>query len=79
MIGDQPIEKGDDPVRTESLPRAAGAIPDVQPANAVPLLATPAVPAGVPRPLGMRRISFAAWGLAGVVGIGLWVALFKLI
>ncbi|WP_157602414.1 hypothetical protein [Sphingomonas sp. PR090111-T3T-6A] len=31
------------------------------------------------RPLGGRRISFVAWGLAGVVGIAIWTLIIRLI
>ncbi len=44
----------------------------------------PARPVGMPeaaplRPLGGRRISFLAWGLAALAGLAIWVLIFKLI
>lgn len=72
MIGETPIDKGNESARIDGVPRATSAVSDAHGPEA-------AAPVAVPRPLGGRRISFAVWGLAGVAGIGLWVLLFKLI
>jgi hypothetical protein len=73
MIGDKPIEKGEDPVKVEGLPRVGGTMADV------PVAPASTTPAATPRPLGVRRISFTAWGLAGATGVALWALIFKII
>lgn len=71
MIGDDPTGKDSETMIPDALNRAA----------------TPAAPAESPwtrnvppaELLTGRRISFAAWGLAGVAGIALWALFFKLV
>ncbi len=70
MIGDDPTGKDSEPMIPEALNRSAS-FSDTdthRPAD----LPWSRVPTG-------RRISFAAWGIAGVVGILLWVVIVKLI
>ena len=69
MVGEDPIQNGKERA-VDSRSCAEGAMPDVR-ANGAP--------AAAPRPLGGRRISFVAWGLAGLVGIALWILIFEII
>jgi hypothetical protein len=68
MVGEDP--KGKEPVTADSLSRAERPMPEVR---------THGAPAAAPRPLGGRRISFVAWGLACLVGIALWILIFEII
>lgn len=72
MAGDHPIRKGDGPMTKNGLARSTDHFDDSEPTG-VPELAPRAVP------LGGRRISFTAWGLASLAGIALWVLFFKLV
>jgi hypothetical protein len=69
MIGDDPTPKGNEPMTPEMLARAAQH----------PHAAIPAADALPGRPVEGRRISFVAWGLAGVTGVALWAIILKLI
>jgi hypothetical protein len=70
MVGEDPIQTGQEPVIADALARAEGAMPEGH---------AHGVPAAAPRPLGGRRISFIAWGLAGLAGIALWILIFEII
>ncbi|HLZ79890.1 MAG TPA: hypothetical protein VKQ09_11190 [Sphingomonas sp.] len=63
--------KREPPMTHDALPRSA------DPIDSVPISAPSATPQL--RPLGGRRISFLAWGLAGLAGIAIWALIFKLI
>lgn len=76
MIGDDPTGTDCDPldpepIAPEPLHRTASSFPDAE-AHRPADLPWAAVPTG-------RRISFTAWGIAGGVGMLLWVAIIKLI
>lgn len=68
----EPTTKRDSPMTHDALPRSADALEGARPVDAPDF-------APSPRPLGGRRISFVAWGLAGLAGIAIWVLIFKLI
>ena len=70
--GIDPIMKRDKPMSHDPLVRSAAPIEPVQPIG---------LPEAAPqlRPLGGRRISLLAWGLAGLASIAIWALLFKLI
>lgn len=69
---DEPTTKRDSPMTHDALPRSADAIEAPRP------IGTPGIGA-TPRPLGGRRISFLAWGLAGLAGIAIWALIIKLV
>lgn len=69
MVGKDPVQVRKEPVIGDNLPRAEGELPDVH---------AHVAPAASPRPLGGRRISFVAWGLAGLAGIALWILIFEI-
>lgn len=71
MIGDDPTGNDNEPMIPEILQRSATPFPDTDIARPADLPWS-RVPAG-------RRISFTAWGVAGVVGIVLWVVIVKLV
>jgi hypothetical protein len=73
MTGEDPIQNGKEPVIADTLSRAEGPMPEVRTHG------TPIAPVAAPRPLGGRRISFVAWGLAGLAGIALWILIFEFI
>ena len=73
MVGEDPIQQGQEHVIGDSRARGEGAMPETRTQGA------PAAPAAAPRPLGGRRISFVAWGLAGLAGIALWILIFEII
>jgi len=68
----EPTTKRDSPMSHDALRRSADPLDGTQPVE-TPEFASP------PRPLGGRRISFLAWGLAGLAGIAIWVLIFKLV
>lgn len=70
MVGEDPMQQGKEPVIADALSRAEGAMPDAHAHGA---------PTAAPRPLGGRRISFVAWGLACLAGIALWILIFEII
>ena len=79
MIEDPPILKGNEPMKSDGLVRSGDVIPNSQPHDSARQESIdPVAPANV-RPLGGRRISFAAWGLAAVAGIAIWTLIFRLI
>jgi hypothetical protein len=73
MTAEDPIQNGKEPVIADTLSRAEGPMPEVRTHGGSP------APAATPRPLGGRRISFVAWGLAGLAGIALWILIFEII
>jgi hypothetical protein len=76
MIGDDPTGKDNEPMTPEPI------TPDALRRAAVPFTDTDAGrPAEMPwsRVPAGRRISFTAWGVAGVVGIVLWAVIIKLV
>ncbi len=64
--------KREPPMTHDAFPRSADPIEGALP------IGTPGVTPHV-RPLGGRRISFLAWGLACLAGILIWTLIFKLI
>lgn len=68
----EPTTKRDTPMTHDALPRSADALEGARPVGAPEV--TPPL-----RPLGGRRISFVAWGLASLAGIAIWVLIFKLV
>lgn len=62
-------------MKTDGLARSGDMIADA-PKPGRPGEAMPSAPA---RPLGGRRISFLAWGLAALAGILIWALIFRLI
>jgi hypothetical protein len=71
MIGDEPTPKDSEPMTTEPMARSASFAP-----HAAPIAPGHAMPG---QPIEGRRINFLAWGLAGVVGVAMWVVILKLI
>lgn len=68
MIGDQPTPKDNEPMTPDMLARTAAPLHPSAPTNH-------ALPG---RPVEGRRISFVAWGLAGLAGIAMWAIILKL-
>jgi len=68
MIGDEPPPKGTDSFSNEPLARST-----LSPAES-PLVSGGTAPE---RPVEGRRINFLAWGIAGVVGVAIWVLILK--
>jgi len=72
MINEPPVKKSADSMHESGLPRSADSFGN-------PHAFDPPAEAPAVRPLGGQRISFVAWGLAGVVGLVLWVLILKLL
>ncbi len=66
-MGDIPTDKGTDPMTPEALARAASIAAATDQVHAAPV-----------RSLGGRRISFLAWGIAGLAGVALWALIIRL-
>jgi hypothetical protein len=72
-----PIIKGDEPMKADGLARSGDLIANAPAQDAVPAPVDSAVVTPNVRPLGGRRISFLAWGLAGIVGIAIWALIIR--
>jgi len=79
VIEDPPILKGDEPMKPDGLARSGDVIPNSPAHDSARQASIDSVASPNVRPLGGRRISFVAWGLAGVMGIAIWTLIFRLI